>query len=185
MNPITSPLITVEQLQRAIPGFKWDGGPSGRVLRAGWAKKLEQMWDKFLQDNPKLFTGYNGYDFSKEAYAVPLHARLYDSNDQRVWLEIDVKSACVTQITLVGLPEEGVEDAPSNTLEDYKEIQLDLTFGVHAAAKAFNLNGRFELFHHLIDEYSDREAVKLLSDFLYDHKVKIELEQDNGDDDDE
>lgn len=66
--------------------------------------------------------------------------------------------------------EEGVEDVPSCTLEDYKEIRIDLTFGVQAAAKAFNINGRFELFHHLVDEYSDREAVKFLSDYLHPSK---------------
>ena len=185
MNPLTAPLITVEQLQRAIPGFKWDGGHSGRVLRAGWAKKLDQMWNKYLQDNPNLFTGSTGYDFSKEAYAIPLRALLYDSLDRRIWMEIRVKKAEVSQITLVGLPEEGAEDAPSYTLDDVKEIRMDLTFGVQAACKAFGINGRFELFHYLIENYSDSEAVKLLSDYLYDHKVKIELEQDNGDEDDE
>ena len=183
VNPLTAPLITVEQLQRAIPGFKWDGGHSGRVLRSGWAKKLNEMWEKYLQDTPALFKGgTTGYDFSKEAYAVPLDTLLYDSLDCRVWMEIGARKAKITQITLTGLPEEGAENPPTSEFEDIKETEIDLTFGIAAATRALGIDGRFELFHYLKENYAKSEAVKLLSDYLNDHKVKIELEQYDEDD---
>ena len=182
MNPLTAPLITVERLQREIPGFKWDGGPSGRVLRAGWAKRLEAIWDEYLLTNPNLFKGKNGYDFSKEAYSASLEATLFFSNNTDIWLNIGMKDACLTRVVNLDQPD---EEDDSITVLDGRERTTDLSFSVKDACKAFGVTDRFELFRIMVQKFSDREAMKLLTDYLYDHNVKFELEEyDDWDDDD-
>ena len=174
MNPLTAPIITVEQLQHEIPGFKWDGGPSGRVLRAGWAKKLEALWENYLHANPDLFKGKNGYDFSKEAYAAPLEATLYTSNNTGIWLDFGADEACLTRVINLDLPE---EDDGNVDILDGRERTDDLSFSVKDACKRLQVADRFELFRMLVDRFSDKEALKLMTDFLYDHKVKFELDE--------
>lgn len=181
MNPITAPLITVEQLQREIPGFKWDGGHSGRVLRAGWAKRLEELWENYLKANPTLFKDKNGYDFSKEAYSVPLETTLYYSINTDIWLYVGKKDACLTRVINLDQPEEG----PEVSILDGRERTEDISFSVKAACKAFHVKDRFELFREMVARYSDKEAVKLLTDFLYDHNVKFDWDVYDDDEEDE
>lgn len=176
MNPLSAPLITIEQLQREIPGFKWDGGPSGRVLRAGWAKRLGVIWENYLQANPDLFKGKTGYDFSKQAYSASLEATLYVSNNTDIWLNIGMKDACLTRVINLDQPE---EDDPNITVLDGRERTEDISFSVKEACKAFQVKDRFELFRVMVDKFSDKEALKLLTDFLYDHNVKFEWEEYN------
>lgn len=177
MNPLSAPLITVEQLQREIPGFKWDGGPSGRVLRAGWAKRLEVIWENYLQANPDLFKGKTGYDFSKEAYSASLDATLYVSNNTDIWLNVGMKDACLTRVINLDQPE---EEDPNITVLDGRERTEDISFSVNDACKAFQVKDRFELFRVMVDKFSDKEALKLLTDFLYDHNVKFEWDENNN-----
>ena len=55
IHPERSPIITPEQLAAAIPGFDWTGGPSGRILDAASAEKLEQLWKEYLDNNRDIF----------------------------------------------------------------------------------------------------------------------------------
>ena len=174
MNPLSAPLITVERLQREIPGFKWDGGPSGRVLRAGWAKRLEAIWSEYLLANPGLFKGKSGYDFSKKAYSASLDATLFFSNNTDIWLNIGLKDACLTLVVNLDQPD---DEDDSITVLDGRERTSDLSFSVKDACWAFGVSDRFELFRIMVRQFSDREALKLLTDYLYDHKVKFELEE--------
>ena len=48
LNPEEAPMITVAELEKAIPSFKWNGGHSGRILPQEDAKKLEEIWADFL-----------------------------------------------------------------------------------------------------------------------------------------
>ena len=50
INPDTFALLTSEQLREAIPDFDWFGGHSGVVLNEDQAAKLEDLWQKYLQD---------------------------------------------------------------------------------------------------------------------------------------
>ena len=111
LNPLTAPLITVEKLQREIPGFKWDGGHSGRVLRAGWARRLNGLWEDYLKANPNLFKGKNGYDFTKEAYTAPLEATLFSCFNTDIWLYIDRDEVNVTLVVNLDAPEKEIPAA--------------------------------------------------------------------------
>ena len=49
LNPDTAPMLTSEELMKAIPTFDWTGGHSGRILSKEDAIKLEELWSKFLE----------------------------------------------------------------------------------------------------------------------------------------
>lgn len=51
LDPESAPMITTEELHRAIPSFDWTGGHSGRMLSQQEAQKLETVWSKFLRNN--------------------------------------------------------------------------------------------------------------------------------------
>lgn len=176
LNPLTAPLITVEKLQKEIPGFKWDGGHSGRVLRAGWAKRLNGLWEDYLKANPNLFKGKNGYDFTKEAYTTHLEATLFTCFDTDIWLYIDRDEVNLTRVVNLDAPE---KETPDIVMLDGREQTTDLTFKVKDALKAFDVNNRFELYKVLVARFSDKEALKLMTDYLYDHGVEFELEEFN------
>lgn len=48
LNPEVAPMITMAELEQAMPDFQWSGGHSGRILQPQYAKKLEEMWEEFL-----------------------------------------------------------------------------------------------------------------------------------------
>lgn len=48
INPETMPIITTEQLQRAIPDFEWGRGHSGTLLTIDQAQKLEKIFAEYL-----------------------------------------------------------------------------------------------------------------------------------------
>lgn len=50
-DPDKAPILTTEELQKAIPTFDWSGGHSGRILPQHDAKKLETMWQAFLEEH--------------------------------------------------------------------------------------------------------------------------------------
>ena len=176
LNPLTAPLITVEKLQREIPGFKWDGGHSGRVLRAGWARRLNGLWEDYLKANPNLFKGKNGYDFTKEAYTAPLEATLFSCFNTDIWLYIDRDEVNVTLVVNLDAPE---KEIPDIVMLDGREQTTDLTFKVKDVLKAFDVNNRFELYKALVTNFSSKEGMGLLTDYLQKHKVKFDLEQFN------
>lgn len=57
LNPEVAPMITTADLEKAIPGFQWSGGHSGRILPPEDARKLETMWQEFLEKNHDAFDG--------------------------------------------------------------------------------------------------------------------------------
>lgn len=59
LNPETTPMITTEQLQKAIPTFDWTGGHSGRLLSLDEAKTLESLWANYIAENGNLADGVN------------------------------------------------------------------------------------------------------------------------------
>lgn len=178
LNPLTAPLITVDQLQREIPGFKWDGGHSGRVLRAGWAKRLNNLWENYLTANPTLFKGRTGYDFTKEAYVTPLEATLFTCYNTDIWLYMDAGDVTFTRVVNLDAPE---EEIPGIDILDGREETTDLTFNLKDALKAFDVNNRFELYKVLTHKFSHKEAMKDMVDCLEARKVKYELDTFNAD----
>ena len=56
INPDALPILTCEELAKAIPDFEWDKGHSGLVLTDEQAEKLEQVWEKFLKKNEAAFS---------------------------------------------------------------------------------------------------------------------------------
>lgn len=57
LNPDAAPMITTEQLQKAIPSFDWAGGHSGRLLPKEDAKILESLWQQFIETNKEQADG--------------------------------------------------------------------------------------------------------------------------------
>lgn len=55
IDPDILPILSAEILSQKIPSFDWSGGHSGRLLPAKDAKKLERMWEKFLEENKPMF----------------------------------------------------------------------------------------------------------------------------------
>ena len=55
IDPDLLPILSTEILSREIPSFDWSGGHSGRLLPAQKAKKLEKLWEKFLEENDPIF----------------------------------------------------------------------------------------------------------------------------------
>ena len=48
VNPETMPIITTEQLQKAIPDFEWRRGHSGTLLTEDQAQRLEKLFAEYL-----------------------------------------------------------------------------------------------------------------------------------------
>ena len=57
LDPDHAPMITTEELQKAIPSFDWTGGHSGRLLSQEDAQKLETIWAGFLKKNEDRIDG--------------------------------------------------------------------------------------------------------------------------------
>ena len=49
------PILTTAELASAMPEFDWRGGHSGRLIDAHLAKKLEELWEKFLDGHSNIF----------------------------------------------------------------------------------------------------------------------------------
>lgn len=57
LNPDKAPMITTEQLLKAIPTFDWTGGRSGRLLSLQEAQALESLWQKYFNENADKAAG--------------------------------------------------------------------------------------------------------------------------------
>ena len=58
INPDAAPMISTEDLQKAIPSFDWTGGHSGRLLTEEQASALEELWAKYLDENKEKADGF-------------------------------------------------------------------------------------------------------------------------------
>lgn len=55
VNPFkTSTLLTAEEVSKVITGFDWFGGHSGRLLLEEDAKKLDSLFDNYIESNRQL-----------------------------------------------------------------------------------------------------------------------------------
>ena len=61
INPETMPIITTEQLQKAIPDFEWRRGHSGTLLNEDQAQKLEKLFAEYL---PTVIDKEDGKDLA-------------------------------------------------------------------------------------------------------------------------
>lgn len=57
LNPEEAPIVSTEDLQKAIPSFDWTGGHSGRALNDEEAKAIEDLWSQFIESNEENFNG--------------------------------------------------------------------------------------------------------------------------------
>ena len=55
IHPDRCPLLTSEELAKEIPDFVWNKGHSGQLLTEEQADKLQELWDKYLNDNSVIF----------------------------------------------------------------------------------------------------------------------------------
>lgn len=51
LDPERAPMITTDELEKAIPTFNWKGGHSGRLLTQEEGKALEEMWARFIEEH--------------------------------------------------------------------------------------------------------------------------------------
>ena len=56
IHPDICPLLTSEELAKEIPDFVWTGGHSGQLLTEEQAVKLQELWDKYLDEKAVIFT---------------------------------------------------------------------------------------------------------------------------------
>lgn len=57
VNPEKAPVITCEELEKAMPDFEWNGGHSGRELPSQYVETLDRMWDEYLERVGDIFDG--------------------------------------------------------------------------------------------------------------------------------
>ena len=57
LDPDKAPMLTTAELEKAIPGFQWTGGHSGRILPPDDARKLEKLWHEYLRKNHEAIDG--------------------------------------------------------------------------------------------------------------------------------
>lgn len=55
IHPDRCPLLTSEKLATEIPDFVWTNGHSGQLLTEEQADKLQDLWDKYLNENSVIF----------------------------------------------------------------------------------------------------------------------------------
>ena len=55
IDPLYNEILTTEALDKAMPGFQWKGGHSGRVLPFEYALRLEEMWTAYLEKQKVIF----------------------------------------------------------------------------------------------------------------------------------
>lgn len=61
LNPEVAPMVSTEDLQKAVPSFDWAGGHSGRLLNDIEAKAIEKLWSQFIESNEGNFNGDTMY----------------------------------------------------------------------------------------------------------------------------
>lgn len=49
INPEKAPVITTDELEKAMPDFQWNGGHSGRELPSEYVKILDGMWNEYIE----------------------------------------------------------------------------------------------------------------------------------------
>lgn len=60
VNSDEAPVLTTEELMKAMPDFDWTGGHSGRLLPEEYQVKLELMWLAYINANQEVFNGEKG-----------------------------------------------------------------------------------------------------------------------------
>lgn len=55
VNSDKVPTLTTAELMEKLPGFDWTGGHSGRLLNKEMAKKLEELWETFINGHKEIF----------------------------------------------------------------------------------------------------------------------------------
>ena len=55
IHPDRCPILTSEELAKAIPDFDWNGGHSGVVLTQEQAQKLNALWKIYLEKHTEIF----------------------------------------------------------------------------------------------------------------------------------
>ncbi len=57
INHDECPILSLEELEAAMPDFQWDGGHSGRLLPVKESIILERMWLEYLESHKEYFDG--------------------------------------------------------------------------------------------------------------------------------
>ena len=55
IHPDKEDILTTEELEKAIPGFEWNGGHSGRLLDKMSAGRLELIWQAYINGHKSMF----------------------------------------------------------------------------------------------------------------------------------
>ena len=107
IDPDILPILPTEILSQKIPSFDWSGGHSGRLLLAQKAKKLEKLWEKFLEENKPMFG--------------KLALRTYVTHEDIMGFDDDYESYCAT----IDITEDG-EFAIQSVADDVEVVGEDL-----------------------------------------------------------
>lgn len=52
IHPDVAPMINTAEMERVMPDFQWNGGPSGRELPEEYAKILDDVWERYIDGLP-------------------------------------------------------------------------------------------------------------------------------------
>lgn len=55
MHPDRCPLLTSQELAKEIPDFVCTSGHSGQILTEEQADKLQELWERYLDNNKVIF----------------------------------------------------------------------------------------------------------------------------------
>ena len=96
---------------------------------------------------------------------------LYQEIPRRVtvWVEFYGPDVIVTKGVNIDVPDEDPEDSRS--------VFYKLSFSLSGAKKAFGVKYSSQVRDLFVQYYSQKEAVKLISDFLLEHKVHFRIEE--------
>ena len=157
IHPEYYPVLSIEELQKAIPDFNWNGGHSGRILDPADAEKLELLWAKFLEANDEMF---HFHAIRRKPIFTEDENFNYDEDeeiDKEVYVDIDnvgnfIVSSCSTD-------EEGYGKSLDEALNDF-----------FSKTKLFDIS---EAELHF-------ENVSYENDELYEKALRLSFEKHSG-----
>lgn len=74
-------VLSSDEIKKEIPEFDWSGGPSGRILEAEHAEKLEKLWQKFLFAHLEMFKVHAWWRRYAPPY-IPNNANQFNEDEQ-------------------------------------------------------------------------------------------------------
>ena len=115
IHPDYRPILTTEELTKAIPDFDWTGGHSGILLDDSHAIELEMLWRKFLTENKEIFRQRAAYNVVDRSEIPSIKDRV-----QEVYIDLTKEAKVEGNIFLLGIHAKGdtIESVKRQIIEE-------------------------------------------------------------------